>query len=110
MSLLAKLFGLTVEAVFLQLFHGVGFVAALIALVAGYFRVPSWCVPVLAVAFGFGADRLTDVAGLSGKASSATDRAAFMIFVYLAIAAVGYLAGRYIRSGLAKRKSPPTPE
>lgn len=108
MSALARLAALTVEAVFLQLFHGAGFVALVVALAAGYLRVPSWCVPALAAAFGFGVDRLAEGAGMSGKAASATDRIAFMIFVYFVIAAAGYIVGRYIHSGLVARKSPPS--
>lgn len=106
---IVRLVTLTLEAVFLQFVNGIGFVALLAAVAAGYFRAPSWSVPVLAVAFGFGIEYFEGWVSFSDKAESASERWGFAVLVYFLIAFVGYLAGIFIRRHLERRKSAATP-
>jgi hypothetical protein len=97
---LFRFIGLVSQAIFLQFVHIFGLVAFLAGVAAGYFRTPSWVVPILAVAFGVAADKfvdLADVTGLLDKASAASERGGFMIVVYFVITFVGYLVGVYGR-------------
>ncbi|MFY9629401.1 MAG: hypothetical protein WAK03_14780 [Methylocystis sp.] len=113
MMKLIRLGGLLSQSIFLQFVHLVGLGAFLIAAALGYFRVPSWTVPILAVAFGVGADRLvdvTDVTGLLEKASKANERGGFLILVYAVITIVGYIVGAYGRHHLEKSRIAAAPQ
>jgi hypothetical protein len=103
---IARLFTLTLEAVLLQIVNGIGVVALLIALAAGYFRAPLWSVPVLAVAFGSVVEHFDGWVSFSDKAESATGRWAFSVLIYFLIALVGYLAGIFGRRRIERRKKP----
>ena len=95
-----KFLALVSEAIFLQFVHVVGLLAFLAAGALGWYRKPSWLVPILAVALGVAADKFfpeSDVAGLLEKAHKAEERGGFMIVVYFVICAVGYVAGAYGR-------------
>ncbi len=104
---LIRLGGLVSQSIFLQFVHFVGLGAFLIAAALGYFRVPSWTVPILAVAFGVGVDKyadVSDVTGLLEKAEKANERGGFLILVYVVITVLGYVAGAYGRHNLEKAK------
>ncbi|HYA79439.1 MAG TPA: hypothetical protein VED87_00745 [Methylocystis sp.] len=103
-----KLLMLVSQAIFLQFMHGIGLAAFLIALAAGYFRIKSWWVPIMAVAMGVAVEKygnLQDVTGLLEKAEKANERGGFMILVYAVICIVGYVAGAYGRHYLLKFKN-----
>jgi hypothetical protein len=105
---LIRFIGLVSQAIFLQFVHVFGLVAFLVGVAAGYFRTPSWIVPVLAVVFGVIADKfvdLADVTGLLQKASAASERGGFMIVVYFVITLVGYLVGAYGRHHYGRTKA-----
>ncbi len=101
---IVRLITLTLEAVLLQFINGIGFVALFLAVAAGYFRAPSWSVPVLAVVFGFGVEHFDGWARLSDKTESASERWGFMLLIYFLIAFVGYLTGIFSRHHLERRK------
>lgn len=89
------------QAIFLQFVHVVGLLAFVAAGALGWYRKPSWLVPILAVAFGVATDKLfvmSDLAGILEKAHKAEERGGFMIVVYFVICAIGYLAGAYGRA------------
>ncbi|QGM45080.1 hypothetical protein [Methylocystis heyeri] len=95
-----RLLGLVSQSIFLQFVHLVGLVAFLIAAALGYFKVPSWVVPIVAVVSGVAVDKfadVTDVTGLLEKASKANERGGFLILVYAVITVVGYIVGAYGR-------------
>jgi hypothetical protein len=95
-----KFLALVSEAIFLQFIHVVGLLAFLAAAALGWYRKPSWLVPILAVALGVATDKLLtmgDVSSLLEKAQKAEERGGFMIVVYFVICAVGYVAGAYGR-------------
>ena len=97
---LIKFLALVSEAIFLQFVHVVGFLAFIAAGALGWYRKPSWLVPILAVALGVAADKFfpeSDVASMLEKAHKAEERGGFMIVVYFVICAVGYVAGAYGR-------------
>jgi len=110
-----KLIALVSQSIFLQFIHLVGLGAFLIAAGAGYFRMPSWSVPIMAVVFGVAADKfadLSDVTGLLEKAEKAGERGGFMILVYAVITVVGYITGVYGRvhhERLKARTASPNP-
>ena len=110
---LIRFLALVSQSVFLQFAHLVGFGAFLIAVAFGYFRLPSWSVPILAVALGVVADKyldVSDVTGLLEKAEKASERGGFLIVVYAVITIVGYLVGAYGRHYLDKaRGTTPAP-
>lgn len=88
------------EATFLQFAHLFGFIAFAAAAALGWYRRPSWWVPVIAVVFGVISDKYVDQTALSSlleKAHNANQRGGFLIVVYFAICAVGYVAGAYGR-------------
>jgi len=88
------------EATFLQFVHVFGLVAFLGAVALGWYRRPSWWVPVLAVVFGVISDKYIDQSALSSlleKAQNANQRGGFLIVVYFVICAVGYVTGAYGR-------------
>jgi hypothetical protein len=108
---LIRFIGLVSQAIFLQFVHIIGLVGLLIGIVIGYFRLPSWVVPIAAVVCGVIADKfvdLSDVTGLLDKASAASERGGFMIVVYFVIVAVGYLLGAYGRHYVKRAKTPRT--
>ena len=95
-----RLLALVSQSIFLQFLHGVGLGAFLIAFAAGYFRVKSWWVPIMAVVMGVLVDKFTDVQDVTGlleKAEKANERGGFIILVYAVICIVGYVAGAYGR-------------
>jgi fatty acid desaturase len=97
---LIKFLALVSQAIFLQFLHVVGLLAFLAAAALGWYRKPSWLVPLLAVALGVAADKFfpeSDVSSLLEKAQKAEERGGFMIVVYFVICAVGYVAGAYGR-------------
>jgi hypothetical protein len=97
---LIRFIGLVSQAIFLQFIHVFGVVALVLGALVGYFRAPSWIVPILAIICGVIADKyvdLRDVTGLLDKASAASERGGFMIVVYFVIVAVGYVLGAYGR-------------
>ncbi len=97
---LIRFIGLISQSIFIQFAHIFGLVAFLVAAAVGYFRLPSWTVPVMAVAFGVFADKFVDESAVSSileKAASANQRGGFLIVVYFVIAAVGYISGAYGR-------------
>jgi len=100
-----RLLALISQSIFLQFAHGVGLAAFLIAFAAGYFRVKSWWVPIIAVIMGVAVDKfvdLQDVTGLLEKADKANERGGFIILVYVVICGVGYVAGAYGRHHLLR--------
>jgi len=102
---LIKFLALVSQAIFLQFLHVVGLVAFLAAGALGWYRKPSWLVPILAVALGVAVDKFfpgSDLAGLLEKAHKAEERGGFMILVYFVICAVGYVAGAYGRVNFSK--------
>jgi hypothetical protein len=108
---LIRFIGLVSQSIFLQFVHLFGFVAFAGAAALGYFRLPSWLVPIAAIIFGVLADKFineADVAGLLEKAHSANQRGGFLIVVYFVICAVGYVTGaygrHYLRQGAAATK------
>jgi hypothetical protein len=108
---LIRFISLVSESVFIQFEHLVGPGALLIAAALGYFRVPSWAVPIFAVVCGVIADKYvdeTDVTGLLERASNANQRGGFLIVVFFVISTVGYIAGAYGRHYYvrAKRAAP----
>jgi hypothetical protein len=105
---LFRFIGLVSQSIFLQFIHLWGLAAFLIAAALGYFRLPSWSVPLLAVVSGVIVDRLADVRDVTGileKAKAAHERGGFLIVVYFVITAIGYIAGAYGRSQHEKRKA-----
>jgi hypothetical protein len=108
---LIRFIGLVSQAIFLQFVHLFGLVGLLAGIAIGYFRLPSWIVPIVAVVCGVIADKyvdLKDITGLLDKASAASERGGFMIVVYFVIVAVGYLLGAYGRHYLNRAKAPRT--
>jgi hypothetical protein len=107
---LIRFIGLVSQSIFIQFVHLVGLGAFLAAAVMGYFRLPSWCVPIAAVICGVLADKFVDesqVSSLLEKAASANQRGGFLIVVYFVIVACGYIAGAYGRYYLAQNRSTP---
>lgn len=95
-----KLLALVSQSIFLQFIHLIGLGAFLVAAAAGYFRVKSWLVAPVAVAFGVAVDRfadVNDVTGLLERAGKANERGGFIILVYAVICVVGYVVGAYSR-------------
>ena len=75
----------------------------------GYFRAPSWSVPILAVICGVISDKFIDessVTGLLEKAHNANQRGGFLIVVYFVICAIGYIVGGYGRFYLRSKSAP----
>ena len=105
---LIRFIGLISQSIFIQFAHIFGLVAFLVAAAVGYFRLPSWTVPVMAVAFGVFADKFVDESAVSSileKAASANQRGGFLILVYFVITAFGYVSGAYGRHYYGKASS-----
>jgi hypothetical protein len=97
---LLRFIALVSQSIFIQFLHLFGLVAFLASAAVGYFRLPSWAVPIIAVVCGVVADKFIDeseVVGLLEKAHDADKRGGFLIVVYFIICAVGYVAGAYGR-------------
>ncbi len=94
-----KFLALVSEAIFLQFIHVVGLLGFAAAAALGWYRKPSWLVPILAVALGVLSDKFFSggVADMLEKAHKAEERGGFMVVVYFVICAVGYVAGAYGR-------------
>ena len=110
---LIRFIGLVSQSIFIQFVHLIGFGAFLAAAVMGYFRLPSWCVPIAAVIFGVVSDKFVDesaVSSLLEKAASANQRGGFLIVVYFVIVATGYIAGAYGRHYLVQSRSTSAPK
>ncbi len=103
---LIRFIGLVSQSMLIQFAHLFGLVAFAASAALGYWRLPSWLVPVLAVICGVISDKFIDQASVTGlleKAHSANQRGGFLIVVYFVICAVGYVIGAYGRSYLRKR-------
>ena len=101
-----RLAGLVSQSIFLQFMHLIGLGAFLVSAAFGYYRLPSWSVPILAVAFGVSVDKFADVADVTGlleRAQKANERGGFLILVYFVITAFGYVVGAYGRHVMQKR-------
>jgi hypothetical protein len=103
---LLRFIALVSQSIFIQFIHLSGLVAFGVAAALGWYRRPSWWVPVIAVAFGVLSDKFLDesaVTLLLEKAHNANQRGGFLIVVYFVICAVGYVAGAYGRHYLRDR-------
>ncbi|QGM99069.1 hypothetical protein [Methylocystis parvus] len=98
---LVRFLGLVSQSIFIQFVHVFGLVAFVASAALGWFRLPSWLVPVVAVISGVVADKYIDessVTGILEKASLANQRGGFLLVVYFVICAVGYVTGAYGRN------------
>lgn len=105
---LIRFLGLVSQSILIQFVHLFGLMAFLAAAAIGYFRLPSWSVPIVAVVFGVLADKFIDesaVTSLLEKASAANQRGGFLIVVYFLITALGYVVGAYGRHHYKGKKS-----
>ena len=83
---LIRFIALISQSIFIQFVHLFGLVAFILSAVMGYFRLPSWTVPIASVIFGVVADKYIDesaVSSLLEKAASANQRGGFLIVVFL---------------------------
>jgi hypothetical protein len=97
---LIRFLGLVSQSIFIQFLHIFGLVAFGASAALGWFRLPSWLVPILAVVCGVVADKFLDetaVADLLERAHNANQRGGFLIVVYFVICAIGYVVGAYGR-------------
>lgn len=113
---LVRFVGLIIQSILIEFLHVFGLVAFLIAIALGFFRLPSWLVPIVGIICGVIADKFidqTEVIALLERAASANQRGGFLVIVYIIIVAVGYVVGAYSRHALHRRKiaqaAPPTP-
>ena len=110
---LIRFLGLVSQSIFLQCIHVVGLLAFGASFAYGWFKLPSWGVPIMAVAWGVAADKffdVSDVTGLLDKAQKANERGGFLVVVYGTICIVGYLAGAYGRHHYGARFGAPAPK
>lgn len=104
---LIRFIGLVVQAIILEFVHFFGLAAFLAAIALGYFRAPLWITPIVALVCGVVAYKfvdLTELTGLLDKASSASERAVFVLVVYFVITILGYLVGVFGRASFGRRK------
>ncbi|MCQ4188553.1 hypothetical protein [Methylocystis suflitae] len=104
---LIRFVGLIIQSILIEFIHVFGLVAFLLAAALGYFRLPSWLVPIVGIICGIIADKFidqTEVVSLLEKAASANQRGGFLVIVYIIIVAVGYVTGAYARHALHRRK------
>lgn len=104
---LIRFIALVSQSIFIQFVHIFGLVAFMLSAAMGYFRLPSWTVPIASVVFGVVADKYIDesaVSSLLEKAASANQRGGFLIVVYFVITAVGYISGAYGRHHIKNRQ------
>ncbi len=108
---LIRFTGLLMQAIFLELANIFGLIVFFAAAALGYFRAPLWILPIIAVVSGVAADRyvvLVHFGTIFDKASSASERSAFVIVVYFSITMFGYLLGglgRRLRSRMNQTES-----
>ncbi|MFO1102145.1 MAG: hypothetical protein U1E20_04485 [Methylocystis sp.] len=105
---LVRFVGLIIQSILVEFLHVFGLVAFLVAAALGYFRLPSWLVPIVGIICGVIADKYVDqseVVSILEKAASANMRGGFLVIVYIVIVAVGYVIGAYSRQWLYQRKS-----
>ena len=104
---LIRFVGLIMQSILIEFLHVFGLVAFLLAAALGYFRLPSWLVPIVGIICGIIADKFidqTEVIALLERAASANQRGGFLVIVYIVIAAVGYVVGAYARAAVHRRK------
>ncbi|MFO1125174.1 MAG: hypothetical protein U1E25_07790 [Methylocystis sp.] len=104
---LVRFVGLIIQAILVEFLHVFGLVAFVIAAALGFFRLPSWLVPIVGIICGVIADKYVDqseIVGLLEKAASANERGGFLVIVYIVIVALGYVAGAHSRRWLQLRK------
>ncbi len=104
---LIRFVGLIMQSILIEFLHVFGLVAFLLAVALGYFRLPSWLVPIVGIVCGIIADKFidqTEVIALLERAASANQRGGFLVIVYIVIVAVGYVAGAYARGAVHRRK------
>lgn len=104
---LVRFVGLVIQSILIEFMHVFGLVAFLLAAALGFFRLPSWLVPIVGIICGVIADKFIDqseVVGILEKAASANMRGGFLVIVYVVIVAVGYVIGAYSRQWLHQRK------
>jgi len=104
---LVRFVGLIIQSIIIEFLHVFGLVAFLIAAALGFFRLPSWLVPIVGIICGVIADKIIDqreVIELLERAASANQRGGFLVIVYVVIVAVGYVVGAYARHLLHRRK------
>jgi len=104
---LVRFVGLIMQSILIEFLHFFGLVAFLLAAALGYFRLPSWLVPIVGVICGVVADKFIDqseVVSLLERAASANQRGGFLVIVYVIIVAVGYVTGAYARQAMNRRK------
>jgi hypothetical protein len=107
---LLRFIGLVSQSIFIQFVHLFGLAAFAASAAIGWFRLPSWLVPVVAVVCGVVSDKFLDqsaVTTILEKAHNANQRGGFLIVVYFIICAVGYVAGAYGRHYLRDRSFAP---
>ncbi|WP_018408421.1 hypothetical protein [Methylocystis rosea] len=104
---LIRFVGLIIQSILIEFLHVFGLVAFLLAAALGYFRLPSWLVPIVGIVCGIIADKFidqTEVIALLERAASANQRGGFLVIVYIIIVAVGYVTGAYARGAVHRRK------
>jgi tetrahydromethanopterin S-methyltransferase subunit C len=104
---LVRFVGLIMQSIIIEFLHVFGLVAFLLAAALGFFRLPSWLVPIVGIICGIVADKFidqTEVIALLERAASANQRGGFLVIVYIVIVAVGYVVGAYARHTLHRRK------
>ena len=104
---LIRFVGLIMQSILIEFLHVFGLVAFLLAAALGYFRLPSWLVPIVGIICGIIADKFidqTEVIALLERAASANQRGGFLVIVYIVIVAVGYVTGAYARAAVQRRK------
>ncbi|MGJ0505872.1 MAG: hypothetical protein ACR652_01800 [Methylocystis sp.] len=104
---LIRFLGLVSQSIFIQFVHLFGLIAFVASAALGWFRLPSWLVPILAIVCGVISDKFVDessVSSLLEKAQNANQRGGFLIVVYFVICAVGYVAGAYGRHYLREKR------
>ncbi len=104
---LIRFVGLIIQSILIEFIHVFGLVAFLLAAALGYFRLPSWLVPIVGIICGIIADKFidqTEVIALLERAASANQRGGFLVIVYIIIVAIGYVTGAYARAAVHRRK------
>jgi hypothetical protein len=97
---LIRFIGLVSQSIFIQFVHIFGLVAFGISVALGWYSLPSWLVPIVAVACGVFSDKFVDESAVSAileRAHNANQRGGFLIVVYFVICALGYVVGAYGR-------------
>lgn len=103
---LIRFIGLVSQSIFIQFVHLFGLVAFAASAAVGWYRLPSWYVPIVAVVCGVVSDKFVDESSVSlllERAHNANQRGGFLIVVYFVICAVGYVVGAYGRHYLREK-------